>query len=103
MIRITLIQLASFLLPFLLFFIWRWQSRTEHPLHATPTAKLTAAGVTLAVLAFLVLVFLDSAGSGRPGQQYVPPRVVDGEMVPGHFVDLEPEDDAGEDDPEDPQ
>lgn len=86
MLRISLIQLASFLLPFIIFFVWRWQLSAERPLNATPTLKLAAIGAALAVVAMLVMVMLDAADSGRAGDRYVPPRVVDGRVVPGHFI-----------------
>lgn len=44
MIRITLIEIASFLLPFLLFFVWRWQTQADIKLSATPALKLGLAG-----------------------------------------------------------
>ncbi|MEA1942161.1 MAG: DUF6111 family protein [Pseudomonadota bacterium] len=95
MIRITLIQIASFLLPFLLFFIWRWQTRSEVKLTATPALKLALAGAVFAIVMMIVLVMIDAAGGGREGDRYVPPRVVDGEVVPGHFVPAEEADDEG--------
>ena len=86
MLRITLIELASFFLPFLLFFIWRWQSSADHPLSATPVLRLAALGAGLAVLVMLVLVVLDSARGGHEGDRYVPPQMIDGEIVPGYFI-----------------
>ena len=95
MIRITLIQIASFLLPFLLFFIWRWQTRSEMKLTATPALKLALAGAVFAIVMMIVLVMIDAARGGHEGDQYVPPRVVDGEVVPGYFVPAEEVDEEG--------
>lgn len=96
MIRITLIEIASFLLPFLLFFIWRWQSGAEEKLTATPALRLAFAGAALAVIAMIVMVLIDSSFAGHEGDRYVPPRVVDGRVVPGHFVSREEEEETTE-------
>lgn len=84
MLRITLIEIASFLVPFLLFFLWRLQSSSE-ALKPTPVLKLSAAGALLAVFVLLGLVWFESARGGHEGDCYVPARVVDGEIVPGYF------------------
>lgn len=89
MIRITIIEIASFFLPFLIFFIWRWQSSSEHPIEATPTLRLAAIGAGLSVLVMIALVLLESGQGGHEGELYVPPRVVDGRVVPGHFIPVE--------------
>ncbi|MAK63236.1 MAG: hypothetical protein CMF75_00600 [Maricaulis sp.] len=105
MIRITLIEIASFLLPFLLFFVWRWQTQSDVKLTATPALKLGLAGALLALLVMILLVALESVRGGHAGDQYVPPRLENGRVVPGHFVS-EPEaaDETGDDDPDaDPQ
>ena len=86
MIRITLIEIASFLLPFALFFIWRWQTRSDVKLTATPALKLGLIGAALAIGMMIVLVFWDSSRGGHHGDQYVPPRLENGRVVPGHFV-----------------
>lgn len=86
MIRITIIEIASFFLPFLLFFIWRWQTRSDVKLTATPALKLGVAGAVLAIVAMIALAMFDASRGGHEGDQYVPPRVVDGRVVPGHFV-----------------
>ncbi|WP_339737720.1 DUF6111 family protein [uncultured Maricaulis sp.] len=89
MIRITIIEIASFLLPFLIFFIWRWQSSSEHPIEATPTLRLAAIGAGLSILVMIALVLLESGRGGHEGELYVPSRVVDGRVVPGYFVPVE--------------
>ncbi|WP_417481406.1 DUF6111 family protein [Maricaulis sp.] len=89
MIRITILEIASFFLPFLIFFIWRWQSNSEHPIEATPTLRLAAIGAGLSILVLISLVMLESSQGSHEGEVYVPPRVVDGRVVPGHFVPVE--------------
>lgn len=34
----------------------------------------------------VAMTLIDSARGGHEGDQYVPPRVVDGRIVPGHFI-----------------
>ncbi|WP_417496811.1 DUF6111 family protein [Maricaulis sp.] len=86
MIRITILEIASFFLPFLIFFIWRWQSSSEHPIEATPTLRLAAIGAGLAVLMMIALVLVESSRGGHEGEIYIPSRIVDGRVVPGRFV-----------------
>ncbi|MED5549241.1 MAG: DUF6111 family protein [Pseudomonadota bacterium] len=100
MIRITIIEIASFFLPFLLFFIWRWQTRSEVKLTATPALKLGVAGAVLAIAAMIALAMFDASRGGHEGDRYVPPRVVDGRVVPGHFV---PAGEVGTDEAETPE
>ncbi|WP_203292967.1 DUF6111 family protein [Maricaulis parjimensis] len=95
MVRITLIEIASFLVPFLLFFVWRWQTRADVKLTATPALKLGLAGALLAILVLIIMVVLESVRGGHAGDQYVPPRLENGRVVPGHFV---PEDEPDDDD-----
>jgi hypothetical protein len=105
MIRITIIEIASFFLPFLIFFIWRWQSNSEHPIEATPTLRLAAIGAGLSILVMVSLVLLESGRGGHEGELYVPSRVVDGRVVPGYFVPVEAaqSSDRDTDDTSDPQ
>ncbi len=97
MIRITIIEIASFFLPFLIFFIWRWQSNSDHPIEATPTLRLAAIGAGLSILVMISLVLLESSQGGHEGELYVPSRVVEGRVVPGYFV---PAEEADATDPE---
>ena len=53
----------------------------------------------LAILVMILLVVLESVRGGHEGDQYVPPRLENGRVVPGHFVS-EPETETG-DAPED--
>jgi len=98
MIRITIIEIASFLLPFALFLLWRLQTQSDAALKPTPVLRLSAAGAALAVVVMIALVVMESLRGGHEGDVYVPPQVVDGEVVPGHFEARE--DDAADEDDE---
>lgn len=103
MLRITIIETLLFLAPFIVFFVWRWQT-SQPTFERVPLAVLSLIGATLAIGTFLLLVFL-RGGEAHEGERYVPPKVVDGEVVPGHFVPYdEPEEtDEPEADDEDPR
>jgi hypothetical protein len=96
MLRLTLIEIASFLLPFLIFLIWRWQSGQDALQHPTPVLKLGALGAGIAVFLFLALALFEGMGNDHIGERYVPPRVVDGEIIPGHFIPNDTDEDAGD-------
>ncbi|MDF1769205.1 DUF6111 family protein [Maricaulis sp.] len=96
MIRITLIEIASFLLPFALFMIWQRLSTRRPEAGRLPTLRLAAAGAGLAVVTMLVLVILDASRAGHEGERYVPPQNIDGRIVPGHFVPAEDDEDSAE-------
>ena len=89
MLRITIIEILSFLLPFALFLIWRAQSGHDSSSRPTPVLKLAAAGAAIGVAVLIGLVVFDSMKAGHEGEQYVPPRLVDGEIIPGHFIPIE--------------
>ncbi|RKR04098.1 DUF6111 family protein [Maricaulis maris] len=108
MVRITLIEIASFLLPFALFLLWQRLSSRVPDAGRLPTLRLAAAGAGLAVLMMLVMVFVDARNAGHAGDRYVPPQSVDGRIIPGHFVpagedetsDEPTGDESGTDDPQ---
>ena len=50
------------------------------PLHRGSPTHLARA------MMVLVLVVLDSARGGHEGDRYVPPQMIDGEIVPGYFI-----------------
>ena len=85
MIRITLLEIASFLLPFVVFFVWRWQVNSDTQIEATATLKLALIGAALAMAMFIGMVLLDSRQGGHEGQVYVPPQNLNGRIIPGHF------------------
>lgn len=102
MIRVTLFEIGSFLLPFVLFMIWRRLSSRAPDAGRMPTLRLAAAGAASAIVMMLVLIVLDANRAGHAGERYVPPQNVDGRIIPGHFVPADDdgdEDDGGDDEP----
>jgi len=71
------------LLPALLYWLYlRLQEKRGRPVREVPISWLAVIGV------FFVLIVLGAgwlAGSEPPSGKYVPPSVVDGKVVPGHF------------------
>jgi uncharacterized protein DUF6111 len=94
MIRITILEIASFLLPFALFLIWRRLSNRAPEAGQMPTLRLAAAGAALAIVVMVVLVIIDSNKAGHEGERYVPPQNIDGRIIPGHFVPIDENDGA---------
>ena len=84
MIRRILYEVILFLLPFALYGIyWRYIGRLSAtaPKRAHPWTILFAAGLMLVAASFVWWALT----SGEPaGGVYVPPRVEDGVIVPGH-------------------
>jgi cytochrome bd-type quinol oxidase subunit 2 len=90
MIRILLTIVLPLLLPTLLYVLWLTASRraalaTPAPWRDLPWVWLAAAGVVLAAL----LLFFINIRVGSQGA-YVPPKYIDGRVVPGHVVPTEP-------------
>jgi hypothetical protein len=85
LLRTVLIRAAFFLLPFVVFFLWREAARRRgRPMGSTPWTWLTAAGATLAALS-LVLSALFPMGPHTGA--YVPAHVrPDGSIARGYFV-----------------
>lgn len=94
MLRITLLEILAFVLPFALFLLWRWQSPHDAVSRPAPIRVLIAMGAALVILVMISLVIIDRSDQGREGEIYIPPRVVDGELIPGHW---EPAGNVGED------
>jgi hypothetical protein len=103
MLRTTLLEIFIFFLPFLFFFLWQVVRGSGLNLQATPVAKLALIGGGLVILLFVLFVLLSPRGSSHIGEIYVPPSLVDGEIVPGHYLPadegerpVEEEDDGGD-------
>lgn len=85
--RIFLTIVLPLLLPTLLYVLWlvtarRAQLAGPQPWRALPWPWLAAAGViATALLLFYLRVNLGGSGQGV----YVPPRYIDGRIVPGHL------------------
>jgi len=90
MIRILLTIVLPLLLPTLLYLLWLAASRRAAfampvPWRDMPWVWLAAAGIVLAAL----LLFFINVRVGSQGA-YVPPKYIDGRIVPGHVVPAEP-------------
>jgi hypothetical protein len=82
MLRVLLHYLLPLVLPFIVYFayIGLTKGRTPGWLDRTPWVVLLVTGVMLLAIS-LVTWSLWSGGS--PGEVYLPPRIEDGEIVPG--------------------
>ncbi len=92
MIRIILQYLLPFLLPFIGYGIYLLLNRHARDLSRWPYFTLTALSVALGSASLIYWAFVDGS---QPGQTYVPPQYIDGEIVPGGFVGDEPEQPGG--------
>jgi heme A synthase len=84
LLRITLLFLA----PFLLYAVWiilaRRFAKTKGPnWNDAPMTWLTVAGLVLVIAGFVATGLM--TGEDATGT-YVPPRVIDGVVLPGHVV-----------------
>lgn len=87
MIRKLLLHVLPFLLPFVVYGFYvlmakRAELRGEVWRHA-PWYWLTAVGLSLSILSFVLVALLAPGGEGI----YMPKRMVDGEIVPGAAPD----------------
>ncbi len=86
MVGRILLELALFLAPFGVFFLYRAASRTMSIADRWPLTRLVIAGAVLAALALIITpLFAPPTGN----RCYRPPRVVEGESVPGGYFDCE--------------
>jgi hypothetical protein len=76
---LRLIEVALFLTPFAAFLAWRLTSAGGGP---SPTFVAVTAGCVIVLL--VGLLWYGGAGSLGRGQTYVPARLEDGRIVPGH-------------------
>jgi hypothetical protein len=88
MIRVLLTVVAPLLLPTLLYLLWlvvaqRVPLGGPGPWRALPWPWLVGIGL---VLVAAMLYFIGTRVGGSPQGVYVPPRYIDGEVVPGHVV-----------------
>ena len=92
MTRTIISILIPFIAPFILYAIWAWFTNRKKEALADgkplaswqtwPWAILFSVGSVLATATLVILFFF-----GEPVQEgrWVPPTVVNGEMVPGHY------------------
>jgi hypothetical protein len=86
MIRVILVNLLLSLTPLILYFTYVYLRRRNAPdseiLENAPIFWLLAAGVGLMLFG---LVVLGQWETGEIEGRYVPPRIEDGRIIPGHF------------------
>lgn len=93
----VLIRVLLVLLPVILYFLWlRYRRRRQTALDAVDEAALSAAqrelswGVGfIAVLLISTFAYLAFSSGEDPSSRYIPPRVENGKVVPGHFEGAE--------------
>jgi hypothetical protein len=76
---LRLSEFALFVSPFLLFGVWRLAAAYGFP---SATAVVLAAGALLVMLA--ALMWIGEERALPPGAGYVPARLENGRIVPGH-------------------
>ena len=85
MIRIVLVNILLVFFPALLYFSYVYLRRREKPdeeiLSDAPIFWLLAVGVALVIAS---LVIFGKWEGDPPGKRYVPPRIQDGVVIPGH-------------------
>lgn len=99
MIRILLTVILPFLAPTIMYLVWmkirrdRIRARNDGtPLpewEKLPWPWLIGSGSVLVIIGF---VFFGLQTEAKRDQIYVPPQMIDGELVPGHFIDPPEED-----------
>lgn len=84
MIRLVLTQLAFFLAPFAVYWVYL-RVRSAPPgtgWERDPVLVLAIAGSVVSVLGF---VLLTDFRTNAPNENYIPPRFEDGRVIPGRF------------------
>ena len=92
MLRTTLIHILILLAPSILYIAFLLLSRrlrlsrsqAAETLRQMPWVRLLGSGLVLTAASLVVWAM---TGGGDPEGTYVPPRIVDGEIVPGEVVD----------------
>jgi Family of unknown function (DUF6111) len=84
MIRPVLTELALFLLPFVLYFVFLWATRAKI-LDPQAWAWSTIAWLTIAAFVMVVgsFVVIAQFSGSPPGSTYIPAHMEDGKFVPG--------------------
>jgi len=84
MIRPVVTELALFLAPFALYFVFLWATRA-HVLEPTSWSWSALAWLTIAALALVVgsFVVIAQFAGAPPGSTYVPAHIENGKFVPG--------------------
>ncbi|MGI9479056.1 MAG: DUF6111 family protein [Hyphomicrobiaceae bacterium] len=90
MIRLIVENILLFLLPTVLYVLYVMIRRSSDRNNTVTRALDSAPLVPLFSIGFVLMVsvlayFASQSGSGKPGQTYRPPQVVDGKIQPGRF------------------
>lgn len=90
MIRLIVENILLFLLPTLLYVLYVMIRRSSDRNNTITRALDSAPLVPLFGIGFVLMVsvlayFASQSGSGKPGQTYRPPQIVDGKIKPGRF------------------
>ncbi|MFA5123283.1 DUF6111 family protein [Zavarzinia sp.] len=84
--RIVLLYAAAIVLPFAAYLFWlrfeAWRERLPAASRPLPWVPLLAVGLLLVIVVTLGEAFL---GGDTAGGTYVPARVEDGKLIPGHI------------------
>tara|TARA_R110002072_G_scaffold19901_1_gene73265 strand:- start:158 stop:535 length:378 start_codon:yes stop_codon:yes gene_type:complete len=91
MLRISLLELSLFLLPFALFAMWRLgmslSAEDTGEVRPAPNLILAAIGTLLAAIGFVVIVLMGGAEGSGDDRRYVPPRLEGDRIRQGEFSD----------------
>lgn len=87
--RVIFTNLLLFCLPFAAWMVWLrlFGPKDDKPVDQSRVVWLVVAGLVLVLANFFLLGQLTGAA---PDSTYVPPSVVDGKVVPGHFEPATP-------------
>jgi len=96
----VLIRLILFLLPFALFLLGLWVARRtrfgREKIDERTARRLTAGGVAAITGIVLGFVVYGVVNTEEPrSKDYVPPRMIDGEIAPGEFKDSKDQENGG--------
>ncbi|MCF4165017.1 DUF6111 family protein [Zavarzinia compransoris] len=84
--RIILLYVLAMVLPYVAFKLWirfeRWRLRQPPEKRPVPWIPIVAVGTFLVILVTLGEAFL---GGDPAGGRYVPARLEDGRLIPGHI------------------
>jgi prepilin signal peptidase PulO-like enzyme (type II secretory pathway) len=83
MMRVIIENIALFLLPTVIYTIYAWWTRRggQRPiLEEAPLALLVGLGT---VLVLVVMIAFGSTSGGKPGQEYIPPSLKNGDIEQG--------------------
>ena len=76
---LRLLEIALFLMPFAAYGVWLWSGRRF-------TRELLWGTVGAMLVMLMAAAWLELSQAVPPGMTYVPPRMENGRVVPGHAV-----------------